>query len=205
MKKYWYGLKHFRAPALCCCLCLSLALAQTAPTQIEIVVVEGEGAVNNPNQRVTTIPVVRVEDEEKRPVPGAAVVFTLPLSGPTGEFSNGSKTLTTMTDDKGLASAQGLKANPVGGKLQIYVTASYKGLRARGLVNQVNQGDPNAKVQTSRNGHGKLLAILLVVGAAAAGGAVAATHGGSSSGSGSPNPPSTISITPGTGSITPPR
>src|ERR1035437_4688871 len=77
--------------------------AQTLPTDLNIVVVEGEGAINNVRQRVAREPVVRVEDENHKPIAGAAVVFTLPTEGATGEFSNGGKSLTMITDSQGRA------------------------------------------------------------------------------------------------------
>lgn len=187
--------------------------AQTLPTEINLVVIEGEGAINNLHQRAARDPIVQVEDENHRPVAGAAVTFTLPTSGTSGEFSNGSKTLTIISDSSGQAVAKGLKTNQVGGKLQIYVTASYRGLRARTLINQFN-GSPGssgegAKAAHSGGGGGKIVAILAIVGAAAAGGVIAATHksGGSSSGSGSPAPtiPTPIGITPGSGTISAPH
>ena len=155
---------------------LPQALAQNALARIDIVVVEGEGAISNVRQRVTHDPVVRVEDDDHRPVAGAIVVFALPVSGASGEFVNGSKTLTVTTDKSGVAAAQGLKANEVPGKLQIYVTASYRGLRARTLINQITQAPPGAKMpelQTPKSG-GKWKWVLL--GVAAAGGAGSAFY-----------------------------
>src|SRR5262245_24487457 len=70
------------------------AHSQTMPTELNLVVVEGEGAINNVRQRSAREPIVRVEDENHKPVAGAAVVFTLPTEGATGEFGGGSKTLT---------------------------------------------------------------------------------------------------------------
>ncbi len=188
-------------------LCLSLP-AQTMPPEINLVVVEGEGVVNHLRQRATHDPVVRVEDENHRPVSGAAVVFTLPVSGVTGEFLNGSKSLTVVTDEDGLAAAHGLKTNQVEGKLQIYVTASYRGLRGRALVNQFTMAAAGAD-KTHKKGGGKTWAILVAIGAAAAAGcAVAATHKVSSPTSATtftPAAPAAITISPGTGSISPPR
>src|SRR5689334_10715340 len=86
--------------------------AQSLPTELNIVVVEGEGATNNVRQRVARDPLVRVEDENHKPVAGAAVVFTLPTEGATGEFANGAKSVTVVTDRSGMAAAQGLKLNP---------------------------------------------------------------------------------------------
>lgn len=194
-------------------LCFSLsfnpmipgALAQTFPSQINLLVVDGEGAINNLRQRVARDPIVKVEDENHRPVAGAVVVFTLPISGASGEFGNGSKNLTVTTDQDGLAAAHGLKTNQVPGKLQIYVTASYRGLRSRALVNQVSSGTPGAV--SHGGGSAKVWVVLAVVGAAAAGGAVAVTQRkgsvASAPSAGAPAP-APIGITPGTGTIVSP-
>jgi hypothetical protein len=155
---------------------LPQALAQNAPARIDVVVVEGEGAISNVHQRVTHDPVVRVEDDDHRPVAGAIVVFALPVSGASGEFVNGSKTLTITTDKSGVAAAQGLKANEVPGKLQIYVTASYRGLHARTLINQVLQAPPGTKIPESRASKASSKGKWILLGIAAAGGAGAAFY-----------------------------
>ena len=180
------------------------AHAQTMPTELNIVVLEGEGATNNARQRVARDPVVRVEDENHKPIAGAAVVFTLPTEGATGEFANGAKSLTIMTDSQGKATAQSLRMNPVAGKVPIHVNASYRGLTARTSITQFTVLPPGAKASSSSSGHGGhggLIAVLVVLGAAAAGGgAYFATR---SSGSGV-NPPPTVApigITAGTGTI----
>jgi len=204
MKNCRKGQQFFRL-GLCYWLCLKLliptAIAQNMPALISIVVVEGEGAINNVRQRVARDPVVRVEDENHRPVVGAVVAFTLPISGASGEFGNGSKSVTVMTDQNGLATAPQLKANAVAGKLQIYVTASYRGLRARALINQVIAGPPGG----SHGGGSKLWILVAVIGAAAAGGAIAATQSGKSTTTSTvPTGPTPIGITAGTGTITHP-
>ena len=174
---------------------LPQSLAQSLPVRIDIIVVEGEGATSSTRQRVSQDPVVRVEDDDHHPLTGAAVVFALPVSGTSGEFANGSKTLTLVTDKSGLAAAHGLKTNEIPGKLQIYVTASYHTLRARTLINQLVEAAPGAKVrtpdlQTSKSGS-KWKWVLL--GVAAAGGAGAGVYFGTR-GSGS----SPVSISTGT-------
>ena len=198
------SLLKYLVPLLSFELVVPTVFAQTVPIRIDLVVAEGEGVVNNLRQRVSHDPVVRVEDDDHRPVSGAAVVFTLPISGASGEFGNGSKNLTVMTDKDGLAAARGLKTNEVSGKLQIFVTASYRGLRARTLISQFNM--PSSITGQKRGGSGKVWAILAVVGAAAAGGAVAATHKGNSPTS-SPGvaAPAAIGITPGSGALSPPH
>ena len=185
---------------------------QPTPTALNLVVVAGEGEMTNIRERVKTEPAVRVENEANTPVIGAAVVFTLPTEGATGEFGNGSKTLTVMTDNQGLAVAKGLKVNQVGGKLPIHVTASFRNVSTRTTITQFIEVPPGAKVSTSSSsgGHGKVIAILAVVGGAAAGGVIYATQhskSGSSSGGVTPPPsgPTPIGITAGTGTIAPPH
>jgi hypothetical protein len=170
-------------------------IAQNLPQRIEIVVVEGEGVITNVRQRVAHDPVVKVEDDDHQPIAGVPVVFALPVSGTTGEFSNSSKTLTVMTDKNGLAAARGLKTNEIPGKLQIYVTASYHGLRARATINQFVETAAGVKIrapelQTSRKSGGKWKWVVL--GIAAAGGAGAAAYFSRHSSSSTP-----VSITTG--------
>ena len=157
---------------------LPLARAQNVPARISLVVVEGEGATTSVRQREARDPVVKVEDDDHRPVGGAVVVFALPVSGASGEFLNGARNLTIISDQNGLAPARGLKTNDVPGKLQIYVTASYRGLRARTVINQVVEAAPGAKtripeLRTSKSG-GKWKWVVL--GVAAAGGAGAGLY-----------------------------
>jgi hypothetical protein len=179
--------------------------AQNPPAELNIIVVEGEGAINNVRQRVAREPIVRVEDENHRPLAGAAVVFTLPTEGATGAFGNGTTSLTVLTDSQGQAAAQGMKVNQVPGKVPIHVNVSYRGLSARTTITQYNEGPA---VAAKSGGHGKVIAILAVIAAGAAGGAVIATRKSSSNSSTTPTGPvvaSPIGITPGTGSIVGPR
>jgi hypothetical protein len=156
---------------------LSLAVAQQVPARIDIVVVEGEDVTTAVRQRVTRDPVVRIEDDDHRPVAGATVVFALPVSGTSGEFANGSKTLIVVTESSGLAVGQGLRTNEVPGQLQIYVTASYHGVRARTLINQVVKSVPGTKpvtseLRASRPGSKWKWVMLGIAGAAGAGAGV---------------------------------
>ena len=167
---YWKG---SLAVGLCVLLTLGgllpVAKAQNAPGRIDIVVVEGEGASIAIRQHPTQDPAVRVEDEDHRPVANVAVVFTLPLAGASGEFANGSKTLTVLTDQNGVAAARGIRANGIPGKLPIYITATYRGVRARALINMTVEAPPGVKPDlTSEKSSGKWKWILL--GVAVAGG-----------------------------------
>jgi hypothetical protein len=143
-------IKFLRFP-LRCLLSLSMAMmmavpevALTAPAQdsgvskINLVIVEGEGAINNVRQRTAREPIVQVEDENRKPIAGATVLFILPDSGPSGTFAKGSRTLQVLTNSKGQAVAKGLKLNNISGKFQIQVEASYKGMSANTAINQAN-------------------------------------------------------------------
>jgi len=175
------------------------AEAQAPQPRIDVVVVSGEGGVNSLLGPVSQDPVVRIEDQNRQPVSGAIVTFNLPISGTSGEFGNGIKNLNVVTGADGLAAARGLRTNDVPGRFQILITASYRGLTARGLINQTNQGTAIAQ---RHGGRGKLVAILVIAGAAAAGGAVAAIYkGGSSNSPSAPSVPAPIGITPGTPTI----
>jgi hypothetical protein len=177
---------------------------QTVPTQLNIVVVEGEGATNNVRQRVARDPMIRVEDENHKPLAGAAVVFALPTEGATGEFGNGSKTLTIMTDTQGRAVAQGMKLNGMNGKVPIHINVSYRGLTARSVITQFSVLPPGAKPsKTSGGGHGVLIGVLIAVGAAAAGGgAYFALHQSKETSTTSTSTgPTPIGITAGAGTI----
>jgi hypothetical protein len=184
-------------------LCVPAANAQAPPVSLNIVVLEGEGVTNSARQRMVREPVVRIEDENHKPIVGGAVVFTLPTEGATGVFSNGSQTLTVITDSDGRAAGKGLRVNQVSGKLPIHVTASYRGLSSRAIVTEINEGVPGAKVSVG-GGSGKLIAILAIVGAAAGGGAYFATHKSASSPAGSTIVPAAVAgigLTPGAGVI----
>src|ERR1019366_4230220 len=97
------------------------------PTSLQIVIVEGEGAINNVKQRVNREPIVQVEDENHKPVAGAAVIFFLPNQGPGGTFANGSTSLTTTTNAQGQAVARGIRFNNQAGAMEIRVAASFAG------------------------------------------------------------------------------
>jgi hypothetical protein len=176
--------------------------SQTQPREINLVVIEGEGQNLKIGERASKPPLVRVEDENHKPIAGAVVTFTLPTEGATGDFG-GSKTLTVVTDSQGEAVAKGLKVNTLPGKLPIYVNASYRGLTAKANITAYITAPPGAKTG-GRGGHsnGKIIAIIAIIGAAAAGGAVYATHsGGGTSTPPAPPAPTPIGITPGTGTI----
>ncbi len=178
-----------------------------APAGIQIVIVEGEGAINNVKERVNREMIVQVEDQNHKPVAGAAVIFFLPNDGPGGTFGNGTNSLTTTTNAQGRATARGIQFNGQAGPMIVRVSASYAGRTATAVINQTNA---LSGASTSGTGIGggsggglslttKLIIIGAVVGAGVAAGVIFASKG-SSSGSGSSGPP-TITITPGTPTV----
>lgn len=214
----WYritigGLMKFKLP---CSLILVPALLLNltglpvwaqAPAGIQIVIVEGEGAINNVKERVNRQMIVEVEDQNHKPVAGAAVIFFLPNNGPGGTFANGTTSLTTTTNAQGRAVARGVQFNDVAGPMQIRVSASYAGRTASAVINQTNA---LSGASTSGSGIGggvggglslttKIIIIGAIIGAGVAAGVVLGTHGSSSS-TGGPSTP-TVTITPGTPTV----
>jgi len=185
--------------------------ARAAPAELNIVIVEGEGATNNIRQRAAREPIVQVEDENHKPVAGAAVIFTLPTHGAGGTFANGAHTLTAVTNEQGQAVARGFTTNNAKGSYQMRVTASRNGQTATANINMLNvAGAAGAGAGAAAAGiSGKLIAVIIVIGAAAAGGAIAAVRAGG----GGNTPAATIgagaatatTITPGTGTVGPPK
>jgi hypothetical protein len=178
------------------------AWSQQNPASLQIVIVEGEGALNNIKQRVNRDPIVQVEDENHKPIAGAAVVFTLPNQGPGGTFENGTNTLTTTTNNQGQAVARGIRFNNQVGSMQMRVTASFGGQTATAVITQTNllgtSGGGGA------GGFGAKWLIVLGVAGAVAAGVIVATHGSGSSTSPAPTVP-TVTITPGTPTVGAPQ
>lgn len=173
--------------------------AQNQQPMLEITIVEGEGAINNVKERVNREPIVQVEDENHKPVAGAAVVFFLPNQGPGGTFADGTRSLTVTTDAQGRAVARGIRFNRVTGQMQIRVTATANGQTATATITQTNvAGGGGGGAATS--GLSTTAKVLIIVGlaAGAAAGAIVATRGGSSSSSASGIP---TAITAGTPSV----
>ena len=175
------------------------AWGQEPQPRLRIVVVEGDGTVNTIRQRVGHDPVVEVQDENRKAVQGAVVVFFLPAQGPTGVFLNGSQTLTVNTNAQGRATASGIRVTGATGQMQIRITASYQGQTATASITQNNE--PGAKSTGGISTAGKVVIVLALIGGAAAGGVVV-TRGGSTSPPAAPPP---ISITAGTPTVGGPR
>lgn len=188
------------AAGLCCLLVLSAcpkAAAQEAASpapKLVISILDGEGALNDIRQRTAREPIVEVQDQNHKPVAGAAVLFALPGSGPSGAFADGSQVFSTVTDEAGRAVATGLRPNGVQGSYDIHVTVNYHGATAETTIHQKNVSGQSSSTTTEQVAHGlSMKSILIIVGAAAAAGtvgAILATRGGSST-----------TITPGTPTV----
>ncbi len=169
------GLRCWRVSlvVLCQLLVLQAAWAQQPAGQrnLRIVTLQGEGARNVVQQIAPKAIVVRIEDANGRPVPGATVIFNAPELGPSGEFENDSRLIRTTTGPDGMASAGMFHPNGITGPYQIRATAQFQGETATVLISQMN-------IEEGK-GHGKLIATMVIVAAAA--GAVIAFHGKSSS------------------------
>jgi hypothetical protein len=170
--------------------------------KLNLVIVEGDGAINNIRQRTAREPIVQVEDENHKPVAGAAVIFLLPRHGAGGTFSSGGHSLSVVTDAQGRAVARGIVPNGKG-QFQIQVNASYNGMTTTGTISQTNAVGASTGATTASAGIStKLVVILAVAAAAAAGGiAYAATH----SGGGGSTAATGTTITAGTGTVGPPK
>lgn len=198
--------------SLCFLLAGSLALpfspvafAQAPAHTLNLVIVEGDGAINNIRQRTAREPIVQVEDENHKPVAGAAVLFLLPEHGAGGTFADGSHSLSVVTNAQGRAVARGIHLNNVQGQFQIQVNASFNGMTASTTISQsIAAGAAGAAGGGAAAGaaiSAKVIVIIAVVAAAVAGGAYYATHSGSSN---STMATTGTTITPGTGTVGPP-
>src|SRR5215475_13985079 len=152
---------------LCEMVVLYAGLAQpsTAQAKLRIVVVEGEGAKNVAQQIAPKQLIVRVLDANDRPVEGAAVTFKAPANGPSGDFSDDSKSIRVLTDTDGVANAGPYHPNAARGVYPIQVRAEFQRALATVNISQMNvvQG----------KSHKKMIAIISIVAGAAAGPAIA--------------------------------
>lgn len=160
------------------------------PTSLQIVIVEGEGAINNVKQRVNREPIVQVEDENHKPVAGAAVIFFLPNQGSGGTFANGATSLTTTTNAQGQAVARGIRFNNQAGAMQIRVAASFAGQTASAIITQTNV--LGAAASGASAGGMSLATKLLIIGAIVGGGVAAGVIVANRGGAGSATPVTTI-------------
>jgi hypothetical protein len=145
-----------------------------------------------------------VEDENHKPIAGAAVLFLLPDNGSGGTFADGSHTLRVVTNAQGRAAANGIHLNNVQGQFQIQVNASYNGLSASTTISQsigAAAGTAGASTAAATGISAKVVVIVVIAAAAVAGGAYYATHSG---GGNNNNTNTGTTITAGNGTVGPP-
>ncbi len=169
-----------------------LPAGQITPARLALIVIEGDGAINNVKQRTTRETIVRVEDENHKPVVGAAVMFLLPSDGPGGVFTNGASSSTVLTDTQGQARLPRMQANQWAGSFRIRVSASY-----RGSQSSIEIGQTNAPASVAPVVHAGLSA--KVIGAIAAGAIAAGAGAARGLRSGSKPSSSTPAAAPGVG------
>ena len=162
----------------------------------------GDGAFNDVGRNEIGAVVVVVRDSSDRPVAGAKVTFTLPFSGPGAIFTDGSRSMTTTSDQAGLAKMSAAKPNKEEGRFNIRVAASADGGRSGNLV--VSQSNTTALAAKSKTS--KTLLILSLVGGGATAAIFAAKSGGKSTASpGVPGSPGSTSLSVGVLTVGAPR
>jgi hypothetical protein len=114
--------------------------AEAPPQSLQIVILDGEGALNNISERTAREPIVQVQDENHKPLAGAAVLFAIHggSGGAGAAFAGGASSLSVVTDANGVAHAAGLLANQAQGSWQIQVTASVGKVQATTVINESN-------------------------------------------------------------------
>jgi len=180
--------------AVCLSVVVQASLAAQSEVGLRLQVVQGEGNRNMIGQTAAVPIAVRVTDRNDQPISGAAVVFTAPDKGASGDF-DGEISFRALTDEKGTATVKNYRPNRVEGRYPILVQAEYMGELATGIMVQNNLA--------AKKSHGKMIAIVAAAGAVGAA-ALAAKSGGGSSSSSSPSS-SLPTITFGTATVTGPR
>ena len=180
------------------------APAADNPAILQIRVIEGEGVAYPLGGRATRGVTVLVTDETGRPVEGASVSFRLPEDGPSGTFSNATRTEIATTRPDGKASAWGMQWNRIEGSFEIRITA-VKGQARAGTICPVylskataEADAPPPKVARSH----KWLWITAAVAGGAGVAVVAAALGGKSAGSSAQTGPTVTPTSIGSPSIT---
>ena len=178
----------------CCALAVCSpvwAQAVEGEARFQLVVVRGDDAQNNIKKGRATKAVVEVRDRNNKPVAGVAVLFALPDSGPSGIFVSGAQTTTVTTDSAGQAAVT-FKPNNVTG--QFNLKASVKNPDSSVNIKQNNIVATAAALSTT--------AIVLI---ALAGAGIGIGLGVGLNQGGGSNRVNTVTLTPGTPIVTPPK
>src|SRR5579871_1260595 len=165
------------------------------PVKLNVIVVEGQGAINNIKRRTSRETIVEVQDENHKPVAGAAVAFLLSADGPGGTFTGGAKSVSITTDGTGRAVMPHLQVNSNPGSYSIGVYASIHGAAAGANIAQSSVIGTAAGISTAG-------LIGIIAGVAAAGGVAVAVVSGGKSGSSASSASSSATGVVGSGSGT---
>ncbi|MBS1834158.1 MAG: hypothetical protein JST65_15685 [Acidobacteria bacterium] len=177
-------------------LCAAALLhGQTPPYQL--VVLRGDNAQNNIKKGRATKQVVEVRDRNNKPVAGVLLTFSLPKTGASGTFVDGSQLATVTTDNVGQASVT-VQPNSVAGTYQIDVSGNVGGNPVSGKITQTN-------VAAAAGVSGTTIGILAAVAAAGAAVGIGLAVSGNGNSSTSATPPG-VRIGVGSGvTVTAPR
>ena len=106
---------------------------------LTVVVLQGAGEFVNIQKCCESRTImVEVRDEEGRRVQNAMVTFTLPSRGPGAIFPQNARSVFVRADERGRATAAGLRHNGVLGQFLIRIVASSQGRSGRTMVTQNN-------------------------------------------------------------------
>ena len=182
---------------LCCAmLACSPGWAQTPEEQprYQLVVIRGEDAQNNIKKGRATKAVVEVRDRNNNPVAGVAVLFLLPDSGAGGSFVGGTQTASVSTNSIGQASVTYTPNNVTG---DFNLKASVK--------NGTNETNISIRQRNTATAVAAGLSTTAIVLLALAGAGLGVGLGvGLNQGGGSTRA-NTVTLTPGSPSVGPPK
>lgn len=175
------------------------AQASAAPAPaLQIVILEGEDVSNNIKERTAREPIVQVQDENHKPVAGAAVLFSIDSQGSHAgaSFLHGAKTYSGTTDADGKVTAHGFQPNTHAGQFHVNVTASKGQLSTHTSIAQTNVAAA-ASAATTAGITGFVATHVVLVSVVAAGAVV----GGVTAGVVASQNNTATGIAPGTGTV----
>ncbi|HEY5329348.1 MAG TPA: hypothetical protein VIJ79_05655 [Acidobacteriaceae bacterium] len=113
--------------------------ANGRPQKLFIAILDGENALNDIRERDAREPVVRVTDENHKPVAGVALLLLIRdgATGGSASFS-GASSFATMTRPDGVAKTTGLEVGHTAGSFTIPVTATLGAIVGTGVIHQGN-------------------------------------------------------------------
>ena len=165
---------------------------------MQIVILEGEDVSNNIKERTAREPIIQVQDENHKPVAGAAVLFSIDSQGghAGASFLHGAKTYTGTTDADGKVTAHGFHPNTHAGQFHVNVTASKGQLTTHTSIAQTNVAAATTAA-TTRTITGFVTTHVVLVSVVAAGAVV----GGVTAGVVAAHKTTPTAITTGTGTV----